>query len=210
MYKKFLVVLALIFLSASVLAAEPVDSSNDAVEPVEEIETSSETEEKRSTNFFDRFKFDGLLRLEYTREKAYPWAWLITPEDGSAAYSYHDFKRETVNKKTALLRLNMTAEVNSMWEVKARVEGTYDLGESDSDLKLIRAYAEGNPWNFVNLKLGALGNVDASNLTNRGFVMDQDQVLGGSIVVGNKIKAKYTVGRIDEDKLVMSHGAESL
>lgn len=216
MYKKFLVVLAFIFLSASVLAAETFNDTDNAIDTLETVETveetaaASEKEETRSNNFFDRLKFEGLLRLQYSREKANSWAWLITPDDGSPAYSFHDFKRETINKKTGLLRLDMTAEVNSMWDVKARIEGTYDFSESESDIKLMRAYAEGRPWNCVNIKLGAIGGIDAENLTNRGFVIDQNQIFGGSIVAGNQVKAKITVGRIDEDKLVMSHGAESV
>ena len=182
-----------------------LSSSNSFAEDDAEVQQTPAESETERGRIFDWLKVEGLFRIEYMRDKAYPWAW-YNPEDGT---STHTFAREVTEKKGALLRLDLTADVNPQWKVKTRLEGTFNFEGSTSDFDIVRGYVEGDPGHSVNLKLGAFGGFDSPNLTNGGFVVDVPRIAGGEITFGNVFKTKLTFGRIDKDFFVLSHGPES-
>lgn len=191
MNKKLFLIFAITVFSASCAFAE--------------VALSDDVAAQSNDRFLDRIKIEGLFRLDYVRDEANPWAWYY-PDNGT---STHDFKEENTDTKNALLRLDGTADITPEWKVKSRAEGNFDFSESTTEFDIVQAYAEGNFRHSVNVKLGAFGDMDSENLINGGFIIDKDRVTGGAIVVGNQIKLKYTVGKIDKDSLVLSHGAES-
>ena len=123
--------------------------------------------------------------------------------NGEARYTYTSLrdkgKAAPDDKKNAdelLLRLEPSAEVNSNWHVKARLDGRTDLNKDrdtkkDGDVKLQRIWAQGDYKNFQ-VKLGKFGV--ATNYDNS--LMLNDQASGAAVTVGNKLKATAFAGRI--------------
>ena len=132
--------------------------------------------------------------------------------NGEARYTYTskrteavDGKKTKVNDDELLLRLEPSAEINSNWHVKARIDASTDLAlDSDTkgrpdhgstqnaNAKLKRVWAQGDYKNFQ-VKLGKFGV--ATNYDNS--LMLNDQASGAAVTVGNKLKATVFAGRID-------------
>ncbi|MCH3959651.1 MAG: putative porin [Selenomonas sp.] len=127
--------------------------------------------------------------------------------NGEARYTYTSGRLEDTTGKTAktnkdemLLRLEPTAEVNSNWHVKARLDaGTNmakDTGFDDSDqVKLQRIWAQGDYKNF-SVQLGKFP--DVTNYDKA--LMLNDQMSGAAVTFGNKLQATVMAGRIDITK----------
>ena len=127
--------------------------------------------------------------------------------NGEARYTYTSRRLEDTTGKTAktnkdemLLRLEPTAEVNSNWHVKARLDaGTNmakDTGFDDSDqVKLQRIWAQGDYKNF-SVQLGKFP--DVTNYDKA--LMLNDQMSGAAVTFGNKLQATVMAGRIDITK----------
>ena len=126
--------------------------------------------------------------------------------NGEARYTYSSRRAEQAsgetkktNKDELLFRLEPTAEVNDHWNVKARLDAkTYldsDDGTNgssdDTEVKLKRAYAEGNYKNFQT-QLGKFGFYTPE----QGLVFD-DELSGAKVTFGSDLKASLYAGRID-------------
>ena len=123
--------------------------------------------------------------------------------NGEARYTYSSRRVEEANSDAKdktntdelLFRLEPTAEVNDHWNVKARLDAkTYmndDSGNGDDQVKLKRAYAEGNYKNFQ-VQLGKFGFYTPE----QGIVWD-DEMSGAKLTFGNDLKASLYAGRID-------------
>ncbi|MCI6099579.1 MAG: putative porin [Selenomonas sp.] len=123
--------------------------------------------------------------------------------NGEARYTYSSRRVEEANSDAKdktntdelLFRLEPTAEVNDHWNVKARLDAkTYmndDSGNGDDQVKLKRAYAEGNYKNFQ-VQLGKFGFYTPE----QGLVWD-DEMSGAKLTFGNDLKASLYAGRID-------------
>ena len=153
------------------LAAEFSDELNNLGVRVSNLEKHS-----------DMVKWNGKLRYTYSSKRV---------EDEAK-----DDSKTKTNKDELLFRLEPTAEVNDHWNVKARVDAkTYmdsDGGKNDSDnVKLKRAYAEGNYKNF-STQLGKFGLYTPEE----GLVFD-DEMSGAKVTFGKDLKASLYAGRID-------------
>ena len=128
--------------------------------------------------------------------------------NGEARYTYTSARNEQTtgatikkNKDEMLLRLEPTAEVNSNWHVKARLDaGTnmksdsaFDNSGTNSDqVKLQRIWAQGDYKNF-SVQLGKFP--DVTNYDKA--LMLNDQMSGAAVTFGNKLQATVMAGRID-------------
>ena len=121
--------------------------------------------------------------------------------NGEARYTYTSQRyenKDNTNKDELLLRLEPTAEVNSNWHVKARLDASTDMSKdtafnTDSDhVKLQRIWAQGDYKNF-SVQLGKFP--DVTNYDKA--LMLNDQMSGASVTFGNKLKATVAAGRID-------------
>ena len=153
------------------LAAEFSDELNNLGVRVSNLEKHS-----------DMVKWNGKLRYTYSSKRV---------EDEAK-----DDSKDKTNKDELLFRLEPTAEVNDHWNVKARVDAkTYmdsDSGQNDSDeVKLKRAYAEGNYKNF-STQLGKFGLYTPEE----GLVFD-DEMSGAKVTFGKDLKASLYAGRLD-------------
>ena len=153
------------------LAAEFSDELNNLGVRVSNLEKHS-----------DMVKWNGKLRYTYSSKRV---------EDEAK-----DDSKDKTNKDELLFRLEPTAEVNDHWNVKARVDAkTYmdsDGGKNDSDnVKLKRAYAEGNYKNF-STQLGKFGLYTPEE----GLVFD-DEMSGAKVTFGKDLKASLYAGRLD-------------
>ena len=153
------------------LAAEFSDELNNLGVRVSNLEKHS-----------DMVKWNGKLRYTYSSKRV---------EDEAK-----DDSKTKTNKDELLFRLEPTAEVNDHWNVKARVDAkTYmdsDGGKNDSDnVKLKRAYAEGNYKNF-STQLGKFGLYTPEE----GLVFD-DEMSGAKVTFGKDLKASLYAGRLD-------------
>ena len=95
------------------------------------------------------------------------------------------------NEYPALLRLEPSAEVNSNWHVKARIDSKVaNLAEDSSDntAKLQRVYAEGKYGN-TKLDLGKIPTVFNTNMLFDG------EFSGASVTTGNQLKFTALGGR---------------
>ncbi len=152
----------------------------------------------------DMVQFSGIVRADFVRDRAYPWAWLINNN------SIHDFTREDTHENSILARFEVDGAVSDKWHALARLEGYVNLTDDDTtDLSLKRIYAQGQLGNATILRLGKFGLLDSENLTNAGFIIDSDYLSGASLEFGNNIKLKLTAGRFNHNYLNLSHGAES-
>jgi hypothetical protein len=95
----------------------------------------------------------------------------------------------------AVFRLEPSAEVNDHWRAIARFDANWNAkADSTTDVKLKRAYAEGNYDNFT-VRLGRFGYCPD---VEEGLVMDS-VISGGQVVFGDKWKFTLTAGRIGAD-----------
>ena len=126
----------------------------------------------------DKVKWNGYAR--YTAEK--------DMVEGRA-------KDQTKNE--LLLRLEPTAEINSNWAVKARidakVESVKDDYNNNNEAKLIRIWAQGNYGKFQT-KLGKFGSLNNDTLADTEFS-------GAEVSYGKDIKVIAAAGRLDAGKI---------
>ena len=152
------------------LAAEFSDELNNLGVRVSNLEKHS-----------DMVKWNGKLRYTYSSKRV---------EDEAK-----DDSKDKTNKDELLFRLEPTAEVNDHWNVKARLDAkTYldsDSGNGSDDVKLKRAYAEGNYKNF-STQLGKFGLYTPEE----GLVFD-DEMSGAKVTFGKDLKASLYAGRLD-------------
>lgn len=126
----------------------------------------------------DMVKWEGYLRYTYGSER-------------------HDYNGNSAkeNSDQLLLRLEPKMEVNKNWTIHTRLDASTNMKTDESgNIKLKRAYAEGNYGNF-NLKFGKIGLYT----NERGLIFD-DEFSGGEIGVSSKDKKFRTslmAGRIN-------------
>ena len=127
--------------------------------------------------------------------------------NGQARYTYKSLRKENAaangegngvkkrsNSDKLLFRLEPTAEVNSNWHVKARLDATTNLANDkgdDGNVKLQRVYAEGIYGNFQT-QLGKFGFYTPE----QGLVFD-NEMSGANVTFGNNLKATIYAGRLD-------------
>ncbi len=159
------------------LAAEFADELNNLGVRVSNLERNA-----------DMVKWNGEARYTYT----------------SARYEKADGTTSKTNNDEMLLRLEPSAEVNSNWHVKARLDaGTnmksdsaFDNSGTNSDqVKLQRIWAQGDYKNF-SVQLGKFP--DVTNYDKA--LMLNDQMSGAAVTFGNKLQATVMAGRIDITK----------
>ena len=132
--------------------------------------------------------------------------------NGKAEYTYWSHRdKDTTdpdlkkhNDDQLLFRLEPTAEVNSNWHVKARLDASTDLaedsadvngkhggdaGKQDTDVKLKRIWAQGNYGNFQ-VKLGKFAQIDDDSIFDTTFS-------GAEVQFGNKVTFTAGAGRLD-------------
>lgn len=150
------------------LAAEFADELNNLGVRVANLERNA-----------DKVKWTGEARYTFTQNNS----------DDSTP-----LKRES----EVLLRLEPTAEVNSHWQAKARLDAGLSLQDDENDngseVKLKRVWAQGNYDNFT-VKVGKFANTIANDL-----VFD-DPFSGVGVVFGNQLKATVNGGRVNKNTL---------
>ena len=121
--------------------------------------------------------------------------------NGKAEYTYKSNRDKDAtdatrkqNSDKLLLRLEPTAEVNSNWHVKARLDAKTDLSSDkgdNGDVKLKRIWAQGDYSNFQ-VKLGKFAQIDDDSIFDTTFS-------GAQVAFGNKVKFTAGAGRLDLD-----------
>ena len=126
----------------------------------------------------DFVKWNGQLRYTYTS---------VRPEDESK-----------INDNKLLFRLEPSAEVNSNWHVKARLDSTLNIAddEKDSEVRLKRAYAEGN-FKTWNIKLGKMGLNSAESYQAPGALVFDKEFSGAEIFWPDTLSLKLQAGRLN-------------
>ena len=122
--------------------------------------------------------------------------------NGKAEYTYKSLRNKDTtdpdqkkkNSDHLLFRLEPTAEVNSNWHVKARLDAKTDLSSDkgdNGDVKLKRIWAQGDYSNFQ-VKLGKFAQIDDDSIFDTTFS-------GAQVAFGNKVKFTAGAGRLDLD-----------
>ena len=151
------------------LAAEFSDELNNLGVRVSNLERNA-----------DMVKWNGMARYTYTQDK----------------YEYQGQKDKEKTDKL-LLRLEPSAEVNSHWHVKARLEAKTDLKTDEGDngnVSLKRVWAQGDYNNFQ-VKLGKFGST-----INNTLVFD-NPYSGAAVTFGKDLKATLEAGRVGTGEL---------
>ncbi|TYZ29794.1 S-layer protein [Selenomonas caprae] len=124
--------------------------------------------------------------------------------NGKAEYTFQNFHHEA---KTAaedrddrtnqvLFRLEPSAEVNSNWHVKARLDAKDNLSDDETtNVALKRVWAQGDYDNFQ-VRAGKFGNKIASD------VIFDDTFSGVDVTFGNQLKATLAAGRVSNETLL--------
>ncbi len=157
------------------LAAEFADELNNLGVRVSNLEKNA-----------DKVKWNGELEYTYTSNR-YKF-----DENG-------DHYSKKVNDNNLLFRLEPTAEVNSNWDVHARIDAATEMDKDAADdtedhLTLKRVWAQGNYKNFT-LKFGKYGSE-----INNTLVFD-NPFSGVGVEAGNKLKVAVEAGRVGADEL---------
>ena len=123
--------------------------------------------------------------------------------NGYARYTAEKHIQEKTAKDDAttnqlLFRLEPTAEINSNWAVKARIDAKVNSVKSDatddnSNAKLIRIWAQGNYGKFQT-KLGKFGSLNNDAIADTEFS-------GVEASYGKDIKVIAAAGRLDAGKI---------
>ena len=123
--------------------------------------------------------------------------------NGYARYTAEKHIQEKTAKDDAttnqlLFRLEPTAEINSNWAVKARIDAKVNSVKSDatddnSNAKLIRIWAQGNYGKFQT-KLGKFGSLNNDTFADTEFS-------GAEVSYGKDIKVIAAAGRLTKAKL---------
>ena len=127
-------------------------------------------------NRMDNVKWNGELR--YTHE-----------------FMKHDFNSTTGDKDSHIksnefmLRLEPSAQVNPNWTIKARLDATGNpSNDTTDDVKLKRAYAEGN-YNLTNFRFGK-----TQTSVDQDLLID-DEYSGGQVTFGKDLRLTLGAGR---------------
>ena len=148
------------------LAAEFADELNNLGVRVSNLERNA-----------DMVKWGGEVRYTYTSART-------EKADGSTKKN---------NQDEFLLRLEPTAEVNSHWHVKARLDAANNMKSDTSDnVKLKRVWAQGDYKNFK-VKLGKFPDITAYDKS----MMLNTQMSGAEVIFGNKLTATVRAGRLN-------------
>ena len=151
------------------LAAEFSDELNNLGVRVSNLERNA-----------DMVKWNGMARYTYTQDK----------------YEYQGRKAKEKTDKL-LLRLEPSAEVNSHWHVKSRIEAKTDLKSDEGDngnVSLKRVWAQGDYNNFQ-VKLGKFGST-----INNTLIFD-NPYSGAAVTFGKDLKATLEAGRVGSGEL---------
>ena len=126
----------------------------------------------------DFVKWNGQLRYTYTSAR---------PEDESK-----------INDNKLLFRLEPSAEVNSNWHVKARLDANLNIAddEKDSEVRLKRAFAEGN-FKTWNIKLGKMGLNSAESYQAPGALVFDKEFSGAEVSWPGILSFKVQAGRLN-------------
>ncbi len=117
----------------------------------------------------DQVKWNGLMRVDGTSKRV----------EGE----------HMTNNYPVKFRLDPSAEVNSSWHVKARIDANGNLNtDTTNEAKLQRVYAQGDYKNF-SVKAGKLGHQIDNVLLYDG------EFSGAAVTFGNKVKATVEGGR---------------
>ena len=124
--------------------------------------------------------------------------------NGKAEYTYTSNRNKDEHTKAnddqLLFRLEPTAEVNSNWHVKARLDATTDLAtdssdaldkhgnSQDTDVTLKRIWAQGD-YNKFQVKLGKFAPIDDDSIFDTNFS-------GAQVAFGNKVTFTAGAGRL--------------
>jgi len=149
------------------LAAEFADELNNLGVRVSNLERNA-----------DMVKWNGQLRYTYTS---------IRPEG-----------EKKINDNKLLFRLEPSAEVNKNWHVKARLDSTLNIAddEKDSEVRLKRAYAEGN-FDTWNVKLGKMGLNSAESYQAPGALVFDKEFSGAEVSWPGTLSLKVQAGRLN-------------
>ncbi|MDY3916994.1 MAG: porin [Selenomonadaceae bacterium] len=110
------------------------------------------------------------------------------------ANSVRNEGKHMTNSYPVKLRLEPTAEINSNWHVKGRIDANGSLNEDTTEqAKLQRVYAEGKYGNTT-LDFGKVPTVFNTNMLFDG------EFSGASVTTGNKLKATVLGGRWSQVK----------
>ena len=123
--------------------------------------------------------------------------------NGEARFTYanHQSKNDGddghVDTNELKFRLEPTAEVNSNWQVKARLDANLntkdDAGaKDDNNVKLKRVWAQGNYDNFT-AKLGKFAPIDSSSIADVQFS-------GAEVAYGSQLKFTVGAGRLSQNE----------
>jgi hypothetical protein len=126
----------------------------------------------------DFVKWNGQLRYTYTS---------VRPEG-----------EEKINDNKLLFRLEPSAEVNSNWHVKARLDSTLNVAddEKDSEVRLKRAFAEGN-FKTWNVKLGKMGLNSAESYQAPGALVFDKEFSGAEVSWPGILSLKVQAGHLN-------------
>jgi hypothetical protein len=151
------------------LAAEFSDELNNLGVRVSNLERNA-----------DKVKWNGMARYTYTQDK----------------YEYQGQKDKEKTDKL-LLRLEPSAEVNSHWHVKSRIEAQTNLKTDEGDdgnVTLKRIWAQGDYNNF-SVRLGKLPST-----INNTLIFD-NPFSGAGVTFGKDLKATLEAGRVSASEL---------
>ena len=126
----------------------------------------------------DMVKWNGQLRYTYTS---------VRPEG-----------EKKINDNKLLFRLEPSAEVNKNWHVKTRLDSTLNIAddENDSEVRLKRAYAEGN-FETWNVKLGKMGLNSVESYQAPGALIFDKEFSGGEVSWPGILSLKVQAGRLN-------------
>ena len=126
----------------------------------------------------DMVKWNGQLRYTYTS---------VRPEG-----------EKKINDNKLLFRLEPSAEINQNWHVKARLDSTLNIAddEKDSEVRLKRAYAEGN-FDTWNVKLGKMGLNSVESYQAPGALVFDKEFSGAEVSWPGTLSLKLQAGRLN-------------
>lgn len=126
----------------------------------------------------DMVKWNGQLRYTYTS---------VRPEG-----------EKKINDNKLLFRFEPSAEVNKNWHVKARLDSALNIAddEKDSEIRLKRAYAEGN-FDTWNVKLGKMGLNSVESYQAPGALVFDKEFSGGEVSWPGTLSLKVQAGRLN-------------
>ena len=125
--------------------------------------------------------------------------------NGQARYTFSRTSgdNDSTSKNEFLFRLEPSAEVNSHWHVKARLDATNNAKtDNTSNVSLKRIWAEGKYGNFT-VKLGKFGSMNGDSIADTQFS-------GAEVSYGKDIKGIVGAGRISMEDIDSKLNATAL